>query len=98
MTREFAWKPRSATIRFVNSAARSTFDISSVPPDSVPRPPWPATPICGDARVDRRRCTASCPSLCRPAGFGERRQRDLAERLAAAVREHAGDQALLRRR
>src|SRR5262249_15121160 len=45
ITREFAWKPRWATIKLVNSAARSTFDISSVPPDIVPRPPWPATPI-----------------------------------------------------
>jgi len=31
MTRLFAWKPRWATIMFVNSCARSTFDISSAP-------------------------------------------------------------------
>ena len=32
MTRELAWKPRCALIMSVNSVARSTFDISSVPP------------------------------------------------------------------
>jgi hypothetical protein len=44
MTFEFAWKPRWATIRLVNSWARSTFDISSVPPARRPRPPLPAPP------------------------------------------------------
>ena len=31
MTLPLAWKPRCATIIDVNSAARSTFDISSAP-------------------------------------------------------------------
>lgn len=31
ITRELAWKPRCVTIMFVNSWARSTFDISSAP-------------------------------------------------------------------
>jgi hypothetical protein len=31
ITRAFAWNPRWATIRFVNSCARSTLDISNAP-------------------------------------------------------------------
>jgi len=44
MTREFAWNPRWVRIRFVNSWARSTFDISSVPGATWPRPPVLAEP------------------------------------------------------
>ena len=51
ITRELAWNPRWARIRLVNSAARSTFDISSAPPIRVPRRPSPATPSCGGAGV-----------------------------------------------
>ncbi len=48
MTRPLAWKPRCASIMFVNSCARSTFDISSEPAASVPRPfTSPGTPTTG---------------------------------------------------
>src|SRR4051794_13230471 len=43
MTRLFAWKPRWAVIRFVNSWARSTFDISTAPVVREPKP-WAASP------------------------------------------------------
>ena len=52
MTRELAWKPRCAVIMFVNSWARSTFDISTVP--AVVKPsrragvPTVAVPEFGD--------------------------------------------------
>ena len=36
MTRELAWKPRCAVIMFVNSDARSTFDISMEPAAVTP--------------------------------------------------------------
>ena len=45
--RELAWKPRWARIRLVNSAARSTFDISTRAGTISPRLPSP-----GDADVD----------------------------------------------
>src|ERR1700755_1362467 len=41
MTREFAWKPRSAVIMLVNVWARSTLDISTAPGLRVPAPPTP---------------------------------------------------------
>ena len=44
MMRAFAWKPRWATIRLVNSCERSTFDISSAPPVSEPSPLCPGVP------------------------------------------------------
>src|SRR5262249_31057882 len=43
MTRLFAWYPRWAVIRFVNSWARSTFDISTAPVVSEPKP-WAESP------------------------------------------------------
>src|SRR4051812_16263647 len=43
MTRLFAWNPRWAVIRFVNSWARSTFDISTAPVVREPKP-WAASP------------------------------------------------------
>ena len=56
MTREVAWKPRWAMIRLVNSWARSTFDISSWPAITAPRPfrpgaPHEATPVVGGLLV-----------------------------------------------
>ena len=36
MIRAFAWKPRWATIRFVNSWLRSTFDASRAPATTEP--------------------------------------------------------------
>ena len=47
ITRRAAWNPRWARIRLVNSAARSTFDISTAPAWSSPRRPSPATPSSG---------------------------------------------------
>ena len=53
MTRLFAWKPRSAVIIPVNCVARSTFDISSAPVVTEPRPPVAAVPMLAapDAEV-----------------------------------------------
>src|SRR4051812_12047440 len=68
MTREFAWKPRWATIRLVNSWARSTFDISSVEPWSVPRPPLPAVPIWARPELTVGR-NSEPPTFSRPTGF-----------------------------
>src|SRR4051794_950854 len=44
MTLELAWNPRWAVIMAVNSWARSTFDISTVPDWIAPRPFCPAAP------------------------------------------------------
>ena len=44
MTREFAWKPRWAVIMLVNSVARSTFDISTVPAVVTPNVPAGVVP------------------------------------------------------
>ena len=68
MTRLLAWKPRSAVIIPVNCVARSTFDISSAPVVTVPRPPVPAAPILGapDADVAEK---LFWPARRRPAEF-----------------------------
>src|SRR5207302_4628608 len=68
MIREFAWKPRWAMIRLVNSWARSTFDISSVPAAIDPRPAVPGVPTsaCPEAPDARKRLW---PALTRPAGL-----------------------------
>src|SRR5581483_4560636 len=68
MTLAFAWKPRWATISSVNSWARSTLLISSVPDDSVPRPPEPAVPTWGRPESLDWRYMES-PAFSRPAGL-----------------------------
>ena len=68
MTFEFAWKPRWATIRLVNSLDRSTFDISSAPPAREPRPPVPAAPTCGSPELTDVR-NSEPPAFSRPDGL-----------------------------
>lgn len=68
MTREFAWNPRCATISEVNSEDRSTFDISSAPPASEPRPPVPAVPIAASPEFTDVR-NSEPPAFSRPAGL-----------------------------
>ena len=45
ITRELAWKPRSAMIMLVNCWARSTFEPSRKPVAIWPRPPLSGTPM-----------------------------------------------------
>src|SRR5207245_11065891 len=70
MTREFAWKPRSAMIMFVNSWARSTLDISSAPADSDPLDPTPGTPTRGTPEAIDEELEES-PTRTRPAGLAK---------------------------
>src|SRR5262245_17532549 len=85
MTFEFAWKPRWAVIIEVNSWARSTFDISTSPTASTPRPFWPGAPqeatpaVGGVVLLDDVESYAPelavawnrlSPMRDRPAGFG----------------------------
>ena len=92
MTRELAWKPRWATIRLVNSWARSTLrHLEGAARERA------AAALAGDADLGRARVGGAgverAAGLLQTGRVGERRQRDLAERLARAVGEHAGDQA-----
>src|SRR3954451_24577476 len=68
ITRLFAWKPRWATIRPVNSSARSTLDISSAPELSTPRPPIPATPTFATPELTPTR-KPELPAFSRPPGL-----------------------------
>src|SRR3954454_8654206 len=68
MTLLFAWKPRWATIRPVNSSERSTLDISSAPAFRVPRPPLPAAPTSGLPELSPARYELF-PALARPLGL-----------------------------
>src|SRR3954447_11647827 len=67
---EFAWKPRCAMIRLVNSCPRSTFDISNEPAARVPALPVPGACMrtLPEAPVARK---CESPAFCRPAGFGK---------------------------
>ena len=68
ITRELAWKPRCAVIIVVNSVARSTFDISTVPDTASPKLP-PGVPEVGAPELGLS--TQRLPATrCRPASFG----------------------------
>src|SRR3954452_12609180 len=69
MTREFAWKPRSAVIMLVNVWARSTLDISTAPGLRVPAPPTPGTlVVAGPEFADGVHMLS--PARSRPEAFG----------------------------
>src|SRR3954447_5633302 len=77
---EFAWKPRWAMIRLVNSWPRSTLDISSEPAAKVPAVPVPAACMSTlpEAPVDRK---CESPAFWSPAGFGKVARASLASSL-----------------
>ena len=56
ITRLFAWKPRWAMIMFVNSCARSTFDISSAPEAMLDTDALAGEAEDRGARVGRHAC------------------------------------------
>ena len=93
MTRELAWKPRWARIRLVNSAARSTLDISSVPPIRSPRLPWPATPSSGVPELAVARKAVS-PTCSRPAGLVKSATATIADVALHVVGEGAAQDAV----
>ena len=98
MTREFAWKPRSAVIMLVISVARSTFDISSTPAFVWPKPAVSGCRPSPSALAVRP--TASRPAF-QAALVAEVRQREvaggdpLAERSRFFVLVDVGDPAVL---
>ena len=96
MTRELAWKPRWATIRLVNSWASSTLDISSVP--ALER-----AAAAGAGQADQGGTRAAVDPVAvvarlqrdRPGLFEQLARPSWAEGLAAAVREHAREHAVV---
>ena len=94
----FAWKPRWAMIRPVNSWERSTFDISSAPAESVPRPAGAGRAdlrVAGVVADARRSC---CPTSSRPPGLAKVASASCPIGLAQAVGVDAGDRAVVAER
>ena len=97
MTREFAWKPRWATIRLVNS-------LRQVDVRHLERAAGERAAAAGAGGADLRRSpeltdvrNSESPAFSRPDGLVNDRQRELADGLLEAVGEHARDRAVVRR-
>src|SRR5215211_7296482 len=89
MTRDEDWKPRCARMTFVNCCARSTFEPSSVPVLTDPRPFSFGRPTMASPELELGAPEILALAL-QAAGVGEAREGQLADRLVRAIRVDPG--------